>query len=128
MHVSENRLNIKETLDFDIAYTSIDRILCSIIPMESNIYNSVAFRSFVANSPVGYTRNYKLIDENEPFACSIFLINNCVAKMSFSFENNPRLIELYAQCVEDSYMEEEEDDNIILRTAKLIEEKLRAKK
>ena len=123
--ISENRLNIKETLDFDIAYTSIDRILCPIIPRESNIYNSAAFCSFKANSPIGYTREYKYFEEDEPFACSIFLINNCVAKMSFSFENNPRLIEFYAQNVRESYQDE---DNIIIRTAKLIEEKLRAKR
>ena len=102
--VSENKLNIKSTIIFDMAYTNGNRILCATVPMETNINNSDAFLSFKTHVPLGFdiiTCKSKFFDENEPYAFSIFLIQNNVVKVSFSFENNPRLVEFYAQGIRE---------------------------
>jgi len=102
--VSENDLNIKTNILFDMAYTSGDRIYCATVPSETNINNSDAFISFKANVPLGFkiiTREFKFFDTNEPYVFSIFLMQNHIAKVSFSFENNPRLVEFYAKGVRE---------------------------
>jgi hypothetical protein len=96
---SENNLNLSRDLDFDISYTSGDRIYCATVPEQTNINTKDAYISFKSNVPLGFniiTRSFKNFNENEPYVCSIFLINQKIAKVSFSFENNSRLLEFYA--------------------------------
>ncbi len=101
---SSNKLNLSRHLEFDICYTSGDRIYCATVPEQTNIGNKDAFISFKTNIPFGFniiTRDFKKFEENEPYVCSIFLINKKVAKVSFSFENNSRLLEFYAKGVRE---------------------------
>ncbi len=92
------KLNIRHTLLFDMTYTSGDRIYLATVPKETNININPAFLSFKNNVPLGFpiiTREKRDFDENEPYVCSIFTIDNIIKKVSFSFANNPRLLELY---------------------------------
>lgn len=47
------------------------------------------------SSMLGYTRDHKYYDSNEPIFASVFTINHNVAKVSFSFGNPDKLIEFY---------------------------------
>ena len=93
---SLDEIEIDHILDFDLSYTSGDRIYLATVPKRSNISNYTSFQSFVSNVPWGFniiTREEKEFKENEPYVCSVFTINNNVVKVSFSFGNNPRLLE-----------------------------------
>lgn len=92
-------LNIHETLIFDLTFTGKDRIFLATIPQKTNIESYNTFGVFKSSVPLGFpiiTREEREFDENEPFACSIFLQNDEISKISFSFGNNPRLIEFYS--------------------------------
>lgn len=91
-------LQICETIKFDLCYTSSDRIYLATVPKYSNISEYVSFKSFVSNVPEGFpiiTRVDKEFEINEPYVCSVYTIKNNVAKISFSFGNNPRLLEIF---------------------------------
>jgi hypothetical protein len=91
-------INIGSTLLFDITFTSVDRIYLATVPRETNINDYNSFQSFKNNVPLGFqiiTREKRDFDENEPYVCSVFTINNSIEKISFSFGNSPRLIEFY---------------------------------
>ncbi len=93
------KLNIRHTLLFDLTFTCGDRIHLATIPNETNINNYDSFRSFKSNVPLGFniiTRQKRDFEENEPYVCSVFTTNNKIVKISFSFGNQPRLLELYA--------------------------------
>lgn len=77
---------------FDRAITSGDRILFYIAAEESNVQNTSVM--MLANI-IGSTRHSKFFESNEPVLASVFTINQNVAKVSFSFGNPDRLIELY---------------------------------
>ena len=104
VQISENGLNIKSVVIFDMAYTSGNRIYCATVPIDTNINNSDAFLSFKRNVPLGFnitTRKSKFFDENEPYVFSVFLMQNKLVKVSFSFENNPRIVEFYAKGIRE---------------------------
>ena len=93
---SVEEIEIDHILDFDLSYTSGDRIYLATVPKRSNISDYPSFQSFVSNVPLGFniiTRQEKEFRENEPYVCSIFTMNNNVVKVSFSFGINPRLLE-----------------------------------
>lgn len=77
---------------FDGAITSGDRILFYIAAEQSNVQNTTIM---MLSSLVGSTRESKIFERNEPIVSSVFTINQKVAKVSFSFGNPDRLIELY---------------------------------
>ena len=83
---------IVSQMKFDRATTSGERILFYIAAEQTNVQNaSLAMLSSI----LGFTRNYKYYDSNEPIFASVFTINHNVAKVSFSFGNPDRLIEFY---------------------------------
>lgn len=89
---------IGDEIKFDLCYTSGDRIYLATVPKYTNINEYVSFKSFVQNVPIGFpiiTRMEKEFGVNDPFVCSVYTINNNVAKVSFSFGNSPRLLELF---------------------------------
>jgi|GEM_PF-330182 hypothetical protein len=91
-------LNIRHTLLFDMTFTSNDRIYLATVPKITNINAYDNFQIFKANVPFGFqieTREKGNFDENEPYVCSIFTTDGKIVKVSFSFGNRPRLIELY---------------------------------
>ncbi len=91
-------LNIRDTLIFDLTFTSTDRIFMATVPKKTNIENYDSFKGFKENVPLDFpiiTRDERTFEENEPYVCSIFLTNKIVSKISLSFGNNPRLLELF---------------------------------
>jgi hypothetical protein len=83
---------IMSSIKFDRATTSGERILFYIAAEQTNVqHTSIQMLS----SMLGYTRNYKYYDSNEPIIGSVFTINHNVAKVSFTFGNPERLIEFY---------------------------------
>lgn len=83
---------IVSNIKFDRATTSGDRILFYIAAERSNVQNpSLAMLSSI----LGYTRDDKHYESNEPILASVFTINHNVAKISFTFGNPDRLVEFY---------------------------------
>ena len=91
-------LNMKSSIMFDIVFTSTDRVYLATVPERSNINNYDSFLAFKRNVPNGFpivTRSSYDFDETQPYVCSVYTKNSMVVKVSFSFGNNPRLIEFY---------------------------------
>ncbi|WP_157209258.1 hypothetical protein [Mariniflexile maritimum] len=91
INIKDSKLEneISEFNIFDQFITSGDRLILLIIPKITNVEN-VAFGVF--RNTIGSTRNEKNFKKNEPFACSLFLINGIISKMSFSFSNPEKQI------------------------------------
>jgi hypothetical protein len=83
---------IVSQVKFDRATTSGERILFYIAAEQTNVQNTSLY---MLSSMLGYTRNHKYYDSNEPIFASVFTINHNVAKVSFTFGNPDRLIEFY---------------------------------
>lgn len=91
-------LDIYNELLLDFTYTSKDRIYVVTIAHDSNIEDYDSYKSFKTFIPPGFpliTRNFKHYDRDEPYCMSVFSSNGQIAKVSFSFGNNPRLLEFY---------------------------------
>lgn len=83
---------IISSVKFDRATTNGERILFYIAAEQTNVQNTALL---MLSSMLGYTRDHKYYDSNEPIFASVFTINHNVAKVSFSFGNPDRLIEFY---------------------------------
>lgn len=78
---------------FDLFFTAHDRLmLATVTTMRSD--DPAGLRSLQQIFPMN-TRNKKFL-KNEPFCCSLFLLNGCIDKMTFSFGNPDKLIEFYS--------------------------------
>lgn len=87
----ENEIDsIHKKLNFDSFITSNDRLQMLIIPAETNNNNPGIdiFRNFL-----GPTRNQFDFDNKTPYCCNLFLIQNKIVKITFSFSNPLMLIE-----------------------------------
>lgn len=75
---------------FDIFIASNDRVQFYIIPNHSNANHPAInlYKDFF-----GPTRDTFTFNEKTPFCCSLFTIDNYIAKISFSFSNPVVLIE-----------------------------------
>ena len=82
----------KQIRGLDRASTNGERIMFYIAAEQTNVQNTALL---MLSSMLGYTRDYKYYDSNEPIFASVFTINHNVAKVSFSFGNPDRLIEFY---------------------------------
>ena len=51
---SVEEIEIEPTLDFDLSYTSGDRIYLATVPKRCNISDYPSFQSFVSNVPLGF--------------------------------------------------------------------------
>jgi hypothetical protein len=94
-----SELNLTDALIFDITFTGKDRIYMATVPEVTNIGNYNSFVAFKQMIPLNFpiiTRYIKEFEEDEPYVCSIYTIDNKYVKLAFSFGNNPRLLELYA--------------------------------
>jgi len=85
---------LAKNLNFDIAYTNNDRILLGIIPQASNCDDNESFAAFVNFAPIR-TRVQKTFKNNEPHACSLFLTQSRIEKITFSIALSKMLIEFY---------------------------------
>lgn len=61
-------------------------------PATTNVQNTTLA---LLSSIIGYTREQKNYEDNEPVVASIFTINQNVVKMAFSLANPDRLIEIF---------------------------------
>lgn len=77
---------------FDEFITANDRLQLLIIPNETNSEN-MALVMFKA--VIGPTRKEKNFSNTEAFCCNLFLKNQIISKITFSFSNPEKLVELY---------------------------------
>lgn len=73
---------IISTVQFDRATTNGDRILFYVAAEQTNVQNTALT---MLSSLLGFTRDYKYYNSNEPIFVSVFTVNHNVAKVSFSF-------------------------------------------
>jgi len=91
--IGNNNLHEKlMSCTFDQCMTLNDRLLMITCPAATNV--SVPIIS-VLRMTLGYTRESKLFNSNEPIVGSIYTENGNVVKMSFTMGNPERLIELF---------------------------------
>ena len=78
---------------FDKLITANDRLQLVVIPQESNSENMgiMMFKMII-----GATRKNKHFNNNQPYCCNLFLQNNTLTKITFSFSNQEKLIEFYS--------------------------------
>lgn len=87
---------IAHKMSFDISYTGTDRILVTIVAANTNCEDYDSYKLFRNLSPT-ITRQEKLFKINEPYACSIFSINNIPDKITFAVPLSKLLIEFYSK-------------------------------
>lgn len=89
--------NLREFIDshieFDVIFTSSDRLMICKIPSHSNCENVVGLSVLKANNK--HTRNDYNFSSTDPFVCSLFTINGGLVKITFSFNNPEKLLEFY---------------------------------
>ncbi len=83
---------LMSSLEFDRAICLGDRILFYISAAHTNVQNTTLA---MLASVIGYTRESKEYDDNEPVVASVFTIKQTVVKVSFSLANPDRLIEFF---------------------------------
>lgn len=83
---------LMSNLRFDRAICLPDRIMFYSTPMSTNVQNTTLA---LLASNIGYTRESKSYEDNEPVVASVFTINKSVVKISFSLANPDRLIEIF---------------------------------
>jgi len=96
MVVYFNEINLKNELlpelDFDEFITGNDRLQIVTIP---NATNSENMGIMMFKMTIGATRQQKNFSSTEPYCCNLFLKNGIISKITFSFSNPEKLIELY---------------------------------
>ena len=85
-------MTLMSDIRFDRAICLPDRIMFYTTAKKTNVQNTTLT---LLSSNVGYTRESKLYEENEPVVASVFTINQNVVKVSFSLANPDRLIEFF---------------------------------
>ena len=83
---------LMSNIRFDRAICLPDRIMFYTTAVSANVQNITLV---LLSSTVGYTRESKFYEDNEPVVASVFTINQRVVKISFSLSNPDRLIEFY---------------------------------
>ena len=58
---------------------------------------------------IGATREHYDFGTNEPYVCSIFLVNQKIAKVTFSFVDPDKLIEFFDDSIMKSVVEEKSE-------------------
>jgi hypothetical protein len=88
---------IKSDLCFDCSYYGTDRMIGATIPSVSNNDKIESYSIFKSLAIIitGFTRGEKNFEPNEPYACSLFLIDDLPAKLTFSNGLMETLIEFY---------------------------------
>ena len=83
---------LMSNLRFDRAICLPDRIMFYSTPAKTNVQNTTLA---MLSSVIGYTRDNKFYEDNEPVVASVYTISQSVVKISFSLANPDRLIEIY---------------------------------
>jgi hypothetical protein len=77
---------------YDEFVTSNDRLQMLTLPQTTNTGNTAISLLKMA---IGATRSAKEFASNEPFCCNLFILNNVLSKVTFSFSSPDKLIEFY---------------------------------
>ena len=80
---------------FDICFTMSDRLVVAIIAEESNVPSDNNSYNVFINFATFMTRDYKEFKVNEPYACSIFFLNNEPEKISFNVALSKTIITFF---------------------------------
>ncbi|MBQ9675324.1 MAG: hypothetical protein IJV42_05290 [Bacteroidaceae bacterium] len=83
---------LTSNIRFDRAVCLPDRIMFYTTAVNSNVQHTTLS---LLSSNLGYTRENKFYEKNEPIVASVFTINEGVVKITFTFANPDRLIEFY---------------------------------
>jgi hypothetical protein len=86
------KAEILSELIFDTFITASDRLQLITIPEVTNS-NNMAIAMF--KMIIGATRDNKNFISTEPYCCNLFLKNGVLSKITFSFSNPEKLVELY---------------------------------
>jgi hypothetical protein len=104
MEVSFNDSNLNNELAnkniYDEFITAHDRLQLITIPNETNSQN-MGIQMF--KMTIGATRQQKNFNNNEPYCCNLFLIQNKIAKVTFSYSSPEKLIEFYSEQQDKNY-------------------------
>ena len=96
MAVSFNEANLKNEIAFELIFdefvTANDRLQMITIPNETNSENVAIM---IYKNTIGATRQQKNFSSIEPYCCNLFLKSGVISKISFSFSNPEKLVELY---------------------------------
>jgi len=78
--------------EFDAFVSSGDRLQLIVLPKSTNVQN---MGITMLSSTYGATRPKKDFKRNEPYCCNIFLEQGSIVKITFSYSNPEKLLELY---------------------------------
>ncbi len=84
---------IASTNIFDKFVTGRDRLQLITIPNKTNTDNMAIE---LLKMTIGATRDFKNFNNDEPYCCNLFIIENDIVKLTFSFACPDKLIEFYA--------------------------------
>jgi|TARA_B110000967_G_scaffold185858_1_gene206491 hypothetical protein len=93
---------------FDVFLTANDRLQLWIIPFSGN-GDRVTAIDLMKTMTIGATREHYDFGTNEPYVCSIFLVNQKIAKVTFSFVDPDKLIEFFDDSIMKSVVEEKSE-------------------
>lgn len=85
---------LKQFNIFDKFITSNDRLQLVTIPVDTNVE---CVGLLMMQHLVGFTRQKKNFDRNEPYCCNLFTINGVISKVTFSYSNPEKLLEFYSE-------------------------------
>lgn len=96
VHFDDYKLNneLANRNVYDEFVTGKDRLQLITIPNETNSQN-MGIEMFKLT--IGYTRQYKSFNSNEPYCCNLFLLNGKIAKVTFSYSSPEKLVEFYSE-------------------------------
>lgn len=83
---------LMSNIRFDRAICLPDRIMFYSTAANTNVQHTTLA---LLASNVGYTRESKFYEDNEPIVASVFTINQSIVKVTFSLANPDRLIEFF---------------------------------
>ncbi|UPT65706.1 MAG: hypothetical protein M0D57_14380 [Sphingobacteriales bacterium JAD_PAG50586_3] len=86
-----SNINLNKSVIFDLLITQTDRLQLISVP-DNKFINCIGLQAM--KLMIGQTTN-KIPLLSNPYCCSIFLKENKILKISFSFDNPEKLIEFY---------------------------------
>jgi hypothetical protein len=96
VRISFNEIQLQNELlselYFDELVTAHDRLQLIVIPNESNARNTGLL---LLKMVFGATCQQKNFSSKEPYCCNLFFRNHIISKITFTFSNPEKLIELY---------------------------------
>lgn len=83
-----------QSFDFDYFFTQGNRLMMLTLPANQSNKDCIGLTSM--RSTIKPSRQHKIFDSNEPYCCSLFLIEGKINKIAFSLNSPEKLIEFYS--------------------------------